>query len=86
MASLDAPPLDGRGKYPHSARMEQFISEIQSYCERTGMSASAFGMASMNDHKFVGRLKAGGQCLPSTMQRVRAFMESNPQLEDSGSP
>ena len=76
-------PLDGLGKYPHSARMEQFISEIHSYCARAGMSASAFGLAAMNDHKFVGRLEAGGQCLPRTMQRVRAFMESNPHLANS---
>ncbi|MEC9432137.1 MAG: hypothetical protein VYD87_04440 [Pseudomonadota bacterium] len=35
----------------------------------------------MNDGKLFARLQSGGQCLPRTMDRVRAYMAANPPAE-----
>lgn len=58
--------------------MEQLIKEITDYCAHTGMKATTFGFNAANDGKFVDRIMGGGQCLPLTTERVRAYMAAHP--------
>lgn len=53
---------------------EQFLSEIEAFLAHTGMTVSEFGERAMNDRKFVGRLRAGGNVRLDTADRVRRFM------------
>jgi hypothetical protein len=58
--------------------MENLIAEIERYCTQRKMGLGTFGSYAVRDGKFVERLKRGGQCLPSTEAKVRAFMADNP--------
>lgn len=58
-----------------SAR-QQFEFEIEAFLVRTGMSASALGLQTMNDHRFVARLRAGARVTVETMDKIKAFMEA----------
>lgn len=60
---------------------EPLLKEIACFCERNGMSPTAFGEAALNDRALVGGLRKGRQLLPGTLHRLRAFMES----ENTGS-
>ncbi|MEJ0042307.1 MAG: hypothetical protein WDM81_08860 [Rhizomicrobium sp.] len=53
---------------------ETLLQEVTDYCRRTGMAESTFGRHSVNDGKFVSRLKLGGRVTLETMDRVHAFM------------
>jgi len=68
--------------------MEKLISEIKAYCAARGISAGTFGSYAVRDGKFMDRLERGGQCLPKTVDQVRAYMASNPapQTGDVRSP
>jgi len=55
--------------------LENFRSDIESFLERTGMSATAFGQQSLKDPNFMGDLKVGRAPSAKTMQRVYDFME-----------
>lgn len=59
----------------------QFISEARAYCERAGIKPSTLGQYAVRDNTLFDRLESGGQCLPRTMDRVRAYMESHPVQE-----
>lgn len=54
--------------------MDSFKADIEAFLERVGMSPSRFGRCFLNDPGFVYRLRAGGECRPSTMDRVRNRM------------
>ena len=58
--------------------MENLIAEIKQYCDQRKMGLGTFGAYAVGDGKFVTRLINGGQCLPSTEAKVRAFMAANP--------
>jgi hypothetical protein len=58
--------------------MSDLISEMKSYCDRSGTAASTLGRRALGDPSFVSRLRGGGQCLPRTVERVRAYMRANP--------
>jgi len=53
---------------------EDLLAEIDAYLEKYEMAPSAFGRLVMNDGHFVTRIRAGGQVLSRTVDRVRAFM------------
>ena len=61
--------------------MENFLEDIAAYCDRAGIRTSTFGRLAVNDGKLFSRLQSGGQCLPRTMDRVRAYMAANPPAE-----
>ena len=61
--------------------MSELQALIADYCERTSTAPSTFGRRALGDPGFVSRLKSGGQCLPRTMDRVRAYMAANPPAE-----
>lgn len=54
----------------------ELLKEIKKFCSAVGVAKSTFGRMAVNDGKFIARLENGGQCLPSTEQKVRDFMES----------
>jgi hypothetical protein len=58
--------------------MDDLLKEISTYCAQRKISWSTFGNYAVSDGKFVDRLSRGGQCLPTTAQRARAYMAENP--------
>ena len=54
---------------------EKFEAEIEAFLDHTGMSASALGLRTMNDHRFVPRLRDGARVTVETMDKIRAFMQ-----------
>ena len=61
---------------------EALIGEIVDYCRKAGVAESTFGRFSVNDGKFVGRLRAGGRITTTTFERVRSFISANPPRAD----
>jgi SAM-dependent methyltransferase len=61
---------------------EALLQEISAFCRRFHMAESTFGRRSVNDGKFVGRLKYGGRVTTATVERVRAFMSNAEQAND----
>src|ERR1700749_5295004 len=53
---------------------ETLLTEIAGYCRRVGMAESTFGRLAVNDGKLVSRLRFGGRVRGKTVERVRAFM------------
>jgi hypothetical protein len=60
---------------------EQLLAQISDYCRRVGMAESTFGRRAVNDGKLVSRLRIGGRITTDTAERVRSFIENNPDLE-----
>ena len=54
------------------------LIEIETYCERVGMSVSEFGEVVMNDRSFVNGLRNGRDYRRSTADRIRQHMMDNP--------
>lgn len=55
---------------------EQFLSEIEAFRERSGMTASAFGRAVLNDPNFVGDLRKGRAPSLRLVSKVNDFIRS----------
>lgn len=55
--------------------MTDLLTKVESFCAEMDMSPSRFGREFMNDPGFVWRLRAGGECLPRTAQRLLSEME-----------
>lgn len=62
---------------PPMSTRETFLAEVETYLVRSGMTDRAFGLATMNDHKFVPRLRAGGDTTLDTADKVRRWMREN---------
>lgn len=56
---------------------EQFLSEIDSFLKRTGMSATAFGKSAVNDPNFVHDLRGGRQPSLGLVGRVSNYMRGH---------
>lgn len=66
---------------------ERFLADIEAFLTQSGMSATAFGMAALNDPSFVPDLRNGRKPNLGLVDRVHAFMEaqnSPPQAPDQG--
>lgn len=63
--------------------MEKLIKEITAYCTAKGISPATFGSYALRDGKFFGRITKGGECLPKTVERARAYMRENPVMAES---
>ncbi len=48
---------------------------IELYLRRSGMTATQFGVAVMNDKAFVGQLRLMREPRPSTIARVTAWLD-----------
>lgn len=55
---------------------ETLLTDIEAFLADTGMGANYFGKQACGNSELVGRLRAGRQVLPRTIERVRAFMQA----------
>lgn len=54
---------------------DAFLAEIDAFIAQHGMTDAHFGIAALNDHKFVQRLRSGRSSTTlRTADKVRAFM------------
>ena len=65
---------------------EALLRDIAEYCRRAKMAESTFGRHAVNDGKLVSRLRLGGRVTTDTIERVRAFIASEPQPAANGDP
>lgn len=56
---------------------EALLARIAAYCEARVLSERHFGLLSVRDHKFVGRLRDGKATL-TTIERAERFMDEAP--------
>ncbi len=64
--------------------MQNLIQSIEAYCDRHNMPITSFGRIFMRDPSFVFDLRNGRECLPSTIAKLEAAMQSPPPLEKTG--
>lgn len=55
---------------------ERFAAEIEAFLKQSGMNATAFGRAAVNDPSFVGDLRRGRKPNLGVADRVQLFIES----------
>jgi hypothetical protein len=61
---------------------DELLAEIEAFLRTRKMAETTFGFRAVNDGKFVGRLRAGGNLTVSTITRVRDFIrEQSASLE-----
>lgn len=53
---------------------KMFLADVEEFLANSGMSASAFGKAALNDPNFVGDLRAGRAPTLSLVHRIYQFM------------
>lgn len=58
--------------------IQDFINEARAYCAARGIKLATLGRYAVDDKELFPRLLRGGQCLPRTMDRVRAYMSDHP--------
>ena len=56
---------------------QELLQEISDYCRHSGLAESTFGRRAVNDGKLTARLRNGGRITTETLDRIRAFMETN---------
>lgn len=61
---------------------EQFLADIEAFLTRSGMSATAFGTAALNDPSFVPDLRNGRKPNLGLVDKVHAFI----RLQDAPAP
>ena len=64
---------------------EQFLSEIEAFLTRSGMTATAFGKAALNDPSFVPDLRTGRKPNLGLVDRVHDFIRSHDQSAEASS-
>lgn len=64
--------------------IEEFLTEARAYCKARAIKLTTLGRYAVDDKELFPRLERGGQCLPRTMERVRAFMAENPPTTSGG--
>ena len=52
------------------------LSDIENFIARHGMAESTFGRNAIGDWKLISTLRAGRDLRTSTVERIRAFMNS----------
>ncbi len=57
---------------------DDLIKEIDAYLARSGMNATEFGVAVLNDTAFVHRLRRGKDVRVATVEKVRKWMADHP--------
>jgi hypothetical protein len=58
--------------------IKQLLSEAEAYCGAAGIKLATLGYYATNDTRLFARLRSGGECLPRTAEKVRAYMRDNP--------
>jgi hypothetical protein len=59
----------------------QLLAEIEAFLRSRKMAATTFGIQALNDGKFVGRLRNGGNLTVKTIDRVREYIRSQNEVE-----
>lgn len=54
---------------------DEVLSEIEDFLRTTGMAATAFGSAALNDPTLVHELRRGRECKRATREKIRRFLE-----------
>src|SRR5476649_1647254 len=57
-------------------RAEDILKDVGDFCRRAAMAESTFGRLAVNDGKLIARLRGGGRITTTTLNRIRAFMNS----------
>jgi hypothetical protein len=60
---------------------QKLLADIEAFIEKAGLAASKFGVLTMNDPAFVGRLRSGGDVRTETAAKIRAFIRDHQKLE-----
>ena len=55
---------------------KEFLQEVENFLEKTGLSATVFGMKAVNDSRFIFMLREGRECREATQEKVFEFMRS----------
>ncbi|HKJ74002.1 MAG TPA: hypothetical protein VKA19_07785 [Alphaproteobacteria bacterium] len=55
----------------------QLLRDIEAYCRKVGLAETTFGRRSVNDGKFVSRLREGKGVTIRTLNKVKEFIEQN---------
>lgn len=56
---------------------QTLLAEIEAFLLVSGMAPGSFGHATVNDGKFVGRLRRGGSVTLETAERIRQYIAEN---------
>ena len=62
----------------------ELLQRIEEYCRAAGIAESTFGKKSVNDGKFVSRLRDGKRVTTATVGRVGQFLMTNANLGAAG--
>lgn len=54
---------------------ESFLANIEAFLERTGMTATAFGLEAVGDRNFVGDLRQGRMPSLRLVEKVSAYID-----------
>lgn len=54
----------------------EFLNFVESFLERTGMSATTFGIKAVKDSRIVFMLREGRECREETQERVLDFINN----------
>ncbi|UMM63118.1 hypothetical protein [Aristophania vespae] len=57
-------------------RHEALLSQIERFCERTGMGETTLGRKAKTDPRIVHRLRSGCSLLLKTEERLQTFMRN----------
>jgi hypothetical protein len=58
------------------SQSEKFVAEVEAFLKASGMSATVFGKAAVNDPKFVFNIRKGRQPSLRLVDRVNAYIKS----------
>lgn len=62
------------------------LKQIDEFLEETGMAETTFGKKSVNDGKFVGRLREGKRVWPETADKATGFIAAERARRESENP
>lgn len=57
---------------------QTLLARIEAYCRDTGVTERAFGLAVVNNHKLVARLRADCGITGQTHDRILRYIEAHP--------
>ena len=62
--------------------MNEFLQRIEKFLIKHSMSATAFGIKSMKNPRFVHDLRKGASCTLATVDKIDAFMAAYEENKD----
>lgn len=74
---------------PHTLGMNtraSLLDRVRAFLTETGMSARAFGVAAVGDHKFLRRLESGAGITLTVIEKAEAYMAEHGPADPETSP